>query len=245
MPDAEFDHPRLAAIYDDLDPDRSDLDEYADIVINEVHATSALDIGCGTGTFALKLAEAGLRVVGVDPAAASLDVAQAKPNANLVTWIRGTTDDLPPLQVDAATMTANVAQVFLDDDAWLRNLRAAFAALRPGGMLAFEARRPEVRAWDNWTKDASHQIVDIPGVGKVEERVEVTNEDGEFVTFVSPNIFHSDGERIDSVSTLRFRSRAAIEQSLVEAGFEVRDVRDLKYAPGRSWLYLARRPEAA
>ena len=244
MPDAEFDHPRLAAIYDALDPDRSDLDEYADIVINEAHASIALDIGCGTGTFALKLVEAGVRVVGVDPAAASLEVAKAKPNANLVAWIHGTTNDLPSIEVDAATMTATVAQVFLDDDAWSRNLRASLDVLRPGGLLVFEARRPEVRAWDKWTKDVSHQIVDVPGVGKVEEWVQVTNEEGEFVTFVSPNIFHSDGERIDSVSTLRFRSRAAIEQSLVEAGFEVHDVRDLKYAPGRSWLYLARRPEA-
>ena len=143
MPDAEFDHPRLAAIYDTLDPDRSDLDEYADIVINEAHASIVLDIGCGTGTFALKLVEAGVRVVGVDPAAASLEVAQAKPNANLVAWIHGTSDDLPSIEVDVATMTANVAQVFLDDDAWSRNLRASLDVLRPGGLLVFEARRPE------------------------------------------------------------------------------------------------------
>lgn len=243
MAGEEFNHPRLAAIYDALDPDRSDLDEYADIVQGEAAAESVLDIGCGTGTFALLLAGRGLRVIGVDPAAASLEVAQAKPGAEQVTWILGTADDLPPMQVDAATMTANVAQVFLDDEAWLANLRAAFAALRPGGLLVFEARRPEVRAWEGWTKDASHQIVDIPGVGKVEEWVQVTDVDGELVTFESPNIFHADGERIDSVSTLRFRSREAIVASLKEAGFEVFDVRDLKYAPGRSWLYLARRPQ--
>ncbi len=31
-PDAVFSDPRLAAIYDDLDPDRSDLDHYESIV---------------------------------------------------------------------------------------------------------------------------------------------------------------------------------------------------------------------
>ncbi len=32
MPDAHFEHPRLAAVYDQLDPDRSDLDVYVDLV---------------------------------------------------------------------------------------------------------------------------------------------------------------------------------------------------------------------
>jgi 2-polyprenyl-3-methyl-5-hydroxy-6-metoxy-1,4-benzoquinol methylase len=36
-----------------------------------------LDVGCGTGTFALMLADRGLEVTGVDPANASLQVARA------------------------------------------------------------------------------------------------------------------------------------------------------------------------
>lgn len=232
----------MAAVYDPLDPDRNDLDEYAHVVIDELGAESVLDIGCGTGTFAVLLAERGIRAIGVDPAAASIAVAQAKPGANAVTWIDGTVEDLPSLYVDAVTMTANVAQVFLEDDEWLATLHAAYAALRPGGTLVFEARRPEDRAWERWTKAASHQIVSVPGVGDVEDWVQVTSVAGEFVTFDSPTIFHADGERIESTSTLRFRTRSAIENSLVAVGFELIEVRDLAYAPGRSWLYLARRP---
>ncbi|GAA2172227.1 hypothetical protein GCM10009784_01840 [Arthrobacter parietis] len=78
------------------------------------------------------------------------------------------------------------------------------------------------------------------GEGPVEDWVQVTQVDGEFVTFESPTIFHADGERIDSMSTLRFRSQEALCLSLAKAGFTSTEVRDLPYAPGRGWLIVAR-----
>ncbi|WP_250444453.1 class I SAM-dependent methyltransferase [Actinotalea sp. C106] len=241
MPDPIFAEPRLAAVYDPLDPDRSDLDAYETIVADELGARSVLDVGCGTGTFALRLASRGLDVTGLDPAAASVQVARSKAGADDVRWIVGTVDDLPSLQVDAATMTANVAQVFLEDHEWHATLDAIRRALRPGGTLVFEARRPEARAWEGWTKQATHQVVEVPGHGLVEDWVEVTQVDGELVTFESPTIFHADGARFESTSTLRFRSRPASEESLRHCGLDVLDVRDHAYAPGRAWLYLAGR----
>ena len=88
MVDDIFEHPRLVAVYDALDPDRSDLEVYVEIV-HELGAESVLDIGCGTGTFALLLADRGLQVIGVDPAAGSLDVARAKPGAERVSSCGG------------------------------------------------------------------------------------------------------------------------------------------------------------
>lgn len=58
VPDPVFDEPRLAAVYDHLDPDRSDLDVY-DALADQLGARSVLDIGCGTGTFACLLASRG------------------------------------------------------------------------------------------------------------------------------------------------------------------------------------------
>lgn len=241
MPDAVFDDPRLAALYDILDPDRSDLDTYLAIA-DEIGARAALDVGCGTGVLALLLADRGISVVGVDPARASVDIARTKSGADRVTWIVGDATALPELQVDLATMTANVAQVFLTDEDWDATLLGIHRALRPGGELAFETRIPEARGWEAWMPDRSRSTTDVPGLGPLTEWYEVTEvrEDPLLVTFDAHNEF-PDGEDLVSTSTLRFRSRAEIERSLERTGFVDVSVGDLPYAPGRGWLVRARR----
>ena len=243
MPDAVFDDPRLAAIYDALDPNRSDLVAYLGM-IEEFGARSVLDLGCGTGVFALLLAERGIEVIGVDPAGASLDVARRKAGAERVTWIHGDASAIPAsVIVDAVTMTANVAQVFVTDAEWLATLAAVHRALRPGGRLIFESRDPARRAWEEWTEEATRASTDIPGVGRVTDWVQVTEvvDGGELVTFESPNVFEADETVITSRSTLRFRSRAALEESLTSSGFVVDEVRDAPDRPGRELVFVARR----
>jgi ubiquinone/menaquinone biosynthesis C-methylase UbiE len=83
-----FEDPRVAALYDLFDSDRSDLLAYLAIA-DELGSASALDLGCGTGTFAIALAERGLDVTAVDPAAPMLDVARAKPGSDRVRWVHG------------------------------------------------------------------------------------------------------------------------------------------------------------
>jgi SAM-dependent methyltransferase len=245
MPDAIFDEPRLAAIYDALDPDRSDLVAYLDMV-DEFEARSVLDVGCGTGVFALLLADRGLEVYGVEPAGASLDVARAKPGADRVSWIHGDSSAIPAsVSVDVAIMTANVAQVFLTDADWLATLAAVHVALRPGGRLVFETRDRSRRAWEEWTEEMTRATTDIPGVGRVTDWVQVTDvvDDGEYVTFESPHIFEEDGAVITSGSTLRFRSRDTVEDSLRATGFAVDEVRDAPDRSGRELVFVARRSE--
>lgn len=245
-PDAVFGHPRLAAIYDALDPDRSDLLPYL-AMAGELGAHRVLDLGCGTGVFALLLADAGYPVTGVDPAGASLAVARAKPGADRVRWIHGDAtalagpaDDPPTDPFDLATMTANVAQAIDDPAGWDETLRAVHRALRPGGHLVFETRDPARRAWLDWTREATHTVTEVAGVGPIEHWMELTDVALPLVSFLDSHIF-PNGELLTSESTLRFRDRAEVETSLAARGFRVIDVRDAPDRPGRELVFLARR----
>lgn len=242
MADAIFEHPRLAGLYDALDTDRSDLDVYCAIA-EELGARRVLDVGCGTGTFALLLADVGLRVTGVDPARASLVVARSKPGAERVRWVHGDATALPPeLEVDLATMTGNVAQAIVDESVWDGTLRGVREVLRPGGYLVFETRDPSDEAWRDWTRATSHEVTEIEGVGAVENWADLTSVELPIVSFRWTFVF-PDGEVLTSDSTLRFRERDDVEATLVAHRYLVEDVRAAPDRPGREFVFFARRPE--
>ena len=240
VPDAIFAHPRLAPVYDAFDGDRNDLAAYLAIA-DELSADRVLDVGCGTGCLAVLLAESGRTVVGVDPAEASLEVARAKDAAGRITWVRGDATIVPSVGFDLAVMTGNVAQVFLTDAAWGQALAGIHAALRPGGYLAFETRRPGRRAWADWAADAGPVSLDVPGTGWVERRLEVTDVSLPFVSFRNTYRFLADGTVITSDSTLRFRHRDEVESSLLARGYRVLEVREAPDRPGREFVFIAER----
>jgi SAM-dependent methyltransferase len=240
--DAIFNDPRLVRVYDAIEGDRRDLEVYVEVV-DELGARSVLDIGCGTGTFACMLAGRGIDVVGVDPASASLEFARAKPGADAVRWLHGDATTLPPLAMDAAFMTGNVAQVFLTDDDWAATLHGTREALRPGGHLVFETRDPARRAWERWTPELTRSVLEVPGVGVVEDWGELTEVSSPFVTFRSTTVFRRDNLVLESTSTLRFRDRPEIEDSLRAAGFQTVEIRDAPDRPGLELVYLAVRPD--
>jgi SAM-dependent methyltransferase len=241
VPDAHFEHPRLVSVHDALDPDRTDLAVYAGLVA-ELGARRVVDLGCGTGTFALLLADAGVEVVGVDPAAGSLAVARAKPGAGRVRWVHGDASALPELGADLATMTGNVAQAIVDPTDWQRTLRAVRRALRPGGHLVLETRDPARRAWREWTPAATRAVAEVDGVGRVESWLELTAVRPPLVSFRTTFVFAADGQVLTSDSTLRFRERDEVATALRTCGFVVDEVRDAPDRPGRELVFLARRP---
>jgi len=241
VPDAIFADPRLAPLYDTFDGDRDDLAPYLAIA-GELGARTVADIGCGTGALAILLAAHGHTVTAVDPAEASVDIARTKDPGGAVTWIHGDASDLPAARADLAAMTGNVAQVFVTDELWSGTLTAIRAALRPGGWLVFEARRPGRRAWEDWAAARDPLVLDVPGVGRVARRLEVTDVSLPLVSFRFTYRF-PDGSEVVSDSTLRFRDRDELDHGLTAHGFRTVDVRDAPDRPGMEFVFLARRDD--
>lgn len=236
MPDALFAHPRLAPLYDVMGGEHDDLPAYLAIA-DELGANRVLDVGCGTGSLAVLLAERGRTVVGVDPAEASLAVARSK--STEVTWLHGDATTVPALDADLALMTGNVAQVFLTDDDWTRTLSAVRNALRPGGHFVFETRRPERRIWEEWAEDDDRTVVELPETGRVERVFALTDVRLPFVSFRLTYRFLADDTVITSDSTLRFRDHDELTESLTATGFRVLDVRDAPDRPGCELVFVA------
>ena len=105
--------------------------------IAEVEPRVVADVGCGTGTLTIALAERlpDARVVGVDGDPQVLGLAQAKEGADRIDWVEGLADDLSfdDGEVDALVTTLLFHHLPLDTK------RAALAearrVLRPGGRL--------------------------------------------------------------------------------------------------------------
>jgi len=242
-PDAYYADPRLAACYDTIDGSREDLDHYMAIA-EELGARTVVDLGCGTGSLAVRLATAGRQVIGVDPAGASLDLARAKeralpPGARPITWVEGDATAIGPQHADLAVMIGNVAQVFTTDESWATTLRALRAALRPGGHLVFESRRPAARAWERWQAEGREQRHEVPGIGTVLTRPRGITVDLPRVTFTDEFVL-PDGTVLTSTSTLRFRDEAELRSSVAAAGFEVLEVREAPDRPGLEHVVIAR-----
>lgn len=223
----EFHHPLLVEVYDAECPWSRD-DDFFMAVIAEAAAPGrrVLDLGCGTGRLALGLAAAGYAVTGVDPAGPSLTAARRKPGAERVTWIEGTSSVLPPAAFDAAVMTSHVAQFFVADDEWQDVLTDLHRALVPGGVLTFDSRDPDARAWERWNPVDWRRGVTLASGETVDIWTEVTNVDEATctVSFTHHYGFARSGDELVSTATLRFRSEQDIRRALSDTGFHVEHV---------------------
>lgn len=214
--DAAFARHDMAILYDSFNTHGADGDFYLSLAQSPCRI---LDLGCGTGSVALRFARLGHTVTGLDPAPGMLDVARQKDKAGTVRWIAGDARDFALGETfDLIIMTGHVFQVFLDDTETLAVLSSARKHLAEGGRLVFESRNPPARAWQGWTEELTRERTDVPGIGPVEVYYQVREAWEEFVRFDAVFTLLESGERRISESTLRFPGRDTIAQLIATAG---------------------------
>jgi SAM-dependent methyltransferase len=227
MPIAEFDDPRLAAIYDTVnthDPDeqprfvRRLVDQHAAATTGG--SITIVDVGCGTGLITRELAGLGHRVIGVDPSAEMIGVGRTGPHGDRVEWVVGGVDAVGTSDADLAIMTSHVAQFFVDDDEWLAALHVLHDALRDGGRLGFESRNPGAREWERWTPAIVTTVTD-PDAGRIDWWTEVHDVRDGVVSYANHYRFEATGDEVLSSARLRFRTEDELRTSLHQAGFTV------------------------
>jgi SAM-dependent methyltransferase len=184
-----------------------------------------LDLGCGTGSHALPLAQRGYRITGVDRAAPMLAAAREKARAaastaNLVFTQADICSVNLGQQFDAAVMMFAVLGYQRENSAVLAALKSARRHLEPGGLLIFDvwygpavlAQKPEQR------------IKVIPTQrGRLLRVAAGELESAHHITTVSYHLWHLEGERLvaetTETHTMRFFFPLELDLLLEWSGF--------------------------
>jgi SAM-dependent methyltransferase len=227
MPSASYADPRLAALYDALNPADAAAAFY--LGLPGPPPARILDMGCGTGLLACEFAARGHHVTGADPAAAMLAVARARPGGDRVRWIEADAASLATrARFDLIIMTGHVFQLLLEDGDVRAALRALGRHLAPGGRIAFETRNPAVREWQDWNPRDTRQRVEAAGL-VADVHYDISAVAGELVTYETCFRFTEAGggpapadDAQDGTvvvpDTLRFMGQPAVAAFLAEAG---------------------------
>ncbi|WP_193367817.1 class I SAM-dependent methyltransferase [Pelagibius marinus] len=185
-------------------------------------ARSVLDLGCGTGELAAKLAET-CEVVGVDPAAAMLAVARARPGGDRVEWLEGDARDLRlDRRFDLILLTGHAFQVFLTPEDQLAALRTIALHLNPRGRFIFDSRNPAVEEWREWVPEESREEITHPKLGAVEAWNDVAYDPATGIaTYETHYRVVSTGQHFSATSQIRFTPKDELEALISEAGLHV------------------------
>jgi SAM-dependent methyltransferase len=217
--DMNYQHVRLAEVYDLDNPWGQDNDFYFGLAGPDI--SCVLDLGCGTGTLCCALAQRGHRVTGVDPASPMLALAASKPFADSVEWVKSSAQDFrSENRFDLIVMMGHAFQILLTDEEVLAVLRTMRRHLKRGGKAAFETRNPSIDWACVW---GTHPPVEhtLPS-GRLRETLEITGQSGELISFQQR--FEFPDVTLTSSSTLRFLSRTQVEDFIARSGLVVREM---------------------
>ena len=215
----DYQEPQIAEIYDLVNPWSQDSQFYLSLA--GLRPCSVLDLGCGTGTLCCALAERGHWVTGVDPAAAMLDVAKRKAHAEQVEWVESSSQSYKThRRFDLIVMTGHAFQILLTDEDALAVLKTMRDHLQEGGRVAFETRNPRLDWAGEWA--GRPPLIRILHGRQLLETLEITGEDGEFISFET--FYRFPQMTLTTSSTLRFPSREHVGALIARSGLVIRCV---------------------
>jgi hypothetical protein len=148
-----------------------------------------------------------------------LAVAKRKPHAEQVEWVESSAQSYKShRRFDLIVMTGHAFQILLTDADALAVLKTMRGHLKESGRVAFETRNPRVDWAGEWAARTPRRL----SGGQVVETLEVTGDDGEFISFLTSYRFpHAT---LTTSSTLRFPSQDHVETLIARSGLAVRDV---------------------
>lgn len=218
--DLHYTDPGLVSLYDACNPRGIDTDFFLNLA-DDVCAKNIIDLGCGTGLLTREYYQHGRRVVGVDPSKEMITYAKNQPGADNINWIIGDASSINLRDADLVTMSGNVSQIFLQDSDWLSTLNCLYKSLRPGGVLCFESRNPDVQQWKNWIPELTFKAIPSRD-GPIDTWLELVDASNNLVRFKGHTRFNHTGKVIVVDSTLRFRSVSEFSASLKKSGFKIK-----------------------
>ena len=209
----------LAAFYDIGQAKRHDF-EFCRCLASD--ARSILDLGCGTGALATELADT-REVVGVDPAAAMLEIARVRDTSGAVLWVKGSATSIRlGRRFDLIILTGHAFQVFLTEDEQLAVLNTIANHLEPGGRFIFDTRNPDFPDRKERSRKETQQRLEHPEHGPVDKWNESKfDEKSGVLTYSNTYRIIKTGEVRSGVDRIRYTSRAELAGLLTKAGLDV------------------------
>lgn len=183
--------------------------------------SSVLDLGCGTGLLAAKLAAAkSCDVVGADPAAAMLAVARHREGGSKATWIEADARSLRlDRRFDLILLTGHAFQVFLTREDRAAALATIAHHLKPQGRFIFDSRNPDIEEWREWVPELSRRDIDHPALGRVHAWNDVRYDPATAVaTYETFYEAAASGQRFHAASQIAFPPKSELESLLAAAG---------------------------
>jgi SAM-dependent methyltransferase len=227
----------IAGLYD---PWSRSVTEDVDFYVAQARKSGGpvIELGVGTGRIAVPVAEAGVRVIGIDDSEGMLAVCRERAEqAGVAGLLDLRVGDLrsPPVEESAPLVTCPFrALLHLDsDEERLRALRAVHRLLLPGGRFVFDVFAPSM---EDVEETNGRWIEREPGIW---ERADWDLERRVLVLAVR-------GDSGETAMRLAWRSPDEWESLLLLAGFEIEGAYgwfDLRpYEGGEDTLWIARRP---